>query len=81
MNFNEELRETERETLPQQESSFNCNNTSIDIANCCVVPSSLHVDTVPKWKFCLPASNQESNYVAIPQENYEEQFPIQETIQ
>ena len=72
-------RETEHETAAQQESSFHCYGIFIDVANCCLVPSNLQIDTVPKWKLCIPTPSQQSNYTVIPQENYEEQSPIEET--
>ena len=76
MNFNTASRVKEGEILAQQESFWNCQGIYVDIRDYCVVTSSLAA--VPKWKLCFPS--QGLNYEAsVPQENHEEQVPIQET--
>ena len=75
MNFNAASRVKEGEILAQQESFCDCQGTYLDIRNYCMVTSSLAA--VPKWKLCFPS--QGLNYEAsAPQENHEEQVPIQE---
>ena len=63
------------EILAQQESLCDCQGIYLDIMNCCVITSSLA--DVPKWQLCFPG--QELNYTSVPEENFEEQVPIQET--
>ena len=63
------------EILAQQGRACNCQGIYPDIMNCCIVTSSLAA--VPEWKLCFPG--QETNYASVPEEDFEEQVPIQET--
>ena len=76
MNFNAASRVREGEILAQQERFCDCQGIYLDIVNYCVVTSNLA--EAPKWKLCFPCQGLHYNS-SLPQENQEEQVPVQET--